>query len=157
MAEQEERLAQAFDQLFPVIMQNLLQHLTRETHKVGLTVAQFYLLRQLRLDGPWTAAQVGEALGITSGPVSGLTKRMITRGLLARRPDEADRRVAWFSVTELGEELLAEAERDLLALWGRVIRELGAAPAGDLLDLLTVASDLLRRMRPVAGAESVDA
>ena len=151
MNEREQSLAKAFDQLFSVLIQNLLQHLTREITKVGLTVVQFYFLRQLRRLGPWTAAQVGEALGITSGPVSGLTKRMIARGLVARRADDADRRVAWFSVTERGDALLAEAEERVLTLWSRVIREFGVAPAADLLDLLTVVSEILQGLSPAAG------
>ena len=148
MTERERQLAELFDQLFPVLMQNLLQHVTRETQKVGLTVAQFYFLRQLRRDGPWTAAQVGEALGITSGPVSGLTKRMITQGLVDRRTDEDDRRVAWFSVTERGQALLAEAERHLLSLWGHIVHEFGAERGGELLDLLAAVSGVLRQLQP---------
>jgi DNA-binding MarR family transcriptional regulator len=148
LTERERQLAELFDQLFPVLMQNLLQHVTRETQKVGLTVAQFYFLRQLRRDGPWTAAQVGDALGITSGPVSGLTKRMITQGLVDRRTDEDDRRVAWFSVTERGQALLAEAERHLLGLWGNIVHEFGAERGGELLDLLAAVSGVLRQLQP---------
>ncbi len=148
MTERERQLAEVFDRLFPVLMQNLLQHVTRETHKLGLTVAQFYFLRQLRRAGPWTAAQVGEALGITSGPVSGLTKRLIAQGLVARRADEDDRRVAWFSITERGEALLTEADENLLLLWGHIVREFGVERGAELLDLLVAVSGVLRQLQP---------
>ena len=148
MPADEQALAQAFDQLFPMLVQNLLQHFKSETYKAGLTLPQFYLLRQLRMYGPWTAAQVGEALGITSGPVSGLTKRMISQGLLARRVDDTDRRVAWFSVTAKGDGLVAEASRHLVRRWRRVIEEFGAQRAEELLGQLTAIAQILRELQP---------
>jgi DNA-binding MarR family transcriptional regulator len=155
--EDERDLIQAYDRMFPSLIRNLLQHLTREARLAGLTLAQFYLLRQLRSEGPWTAAQVGDALGITSGPVSSMTKRMIAQGLLRRRADRIDRRVAWFSVTQRGQEILAATEGRLQLFWGRVIRELGTGSASDLLDLLNMLAAALGRMQTgdeTAGAQA---
>ncbi len=148
MPEDERDLIQAYDRMFPSLIRNLLQHLTREARLAGLTLAQFYLLRQLRSEGPWTAAQVGDALGITSGPVSSLTKRMIAQGLLRRRADQTDRRVAWFSAAPRGLELLAATELRLQDLWGRVIQELGVGDSSDLLELLNGLAAILGRMHP---------
>ena len=157
MTEEEQGLIQAYDRMFPSLIQNLLRHLTREARLAGLTLAQFYLLRQLRTGGPWTAAQVGDALGITSGPVSSLTKRMIAQGLLRRRADQVDRRVAWFSVTPRGHELLDATELHLQELWSRVIREIGTGSASDLLDLLNVLAAVLGRMQPSGGPGATEA
>lgn len=152
MDTNQQDLIQAYDRMFPPLIHNLLHHLTREAKLAGLTLPQFYLLRQLRGEGPWTAAQVGEALGITSGPVSSMTKRMIAQGFLHRRPDATDRRVVWFSVAPRGLEFLAAAELRLQALWRQVIEELGTGASTDLLDLLNRLAAVLGHMQPQGAA-----
>ena len=151
MRDEQRSLAQAFDKLLLQLLPSLLEHVASQTRKVALTVPQLYLLRQLNAVGPWTAGQVGEALGITSGPVSGLTKRLIARGLVERRMDEHDRRVAWFSCTEAGKAVLDEAENLLVSLWGRVIGEIGLQPAAELLELVVRVATILRGLEPAAG------
>lgn len=115
--EDLESLARRADELLPQMMLLGFRVLGRRCRELGVTVPQTFLLRQLRSRGRCTAAQVAEMLSLTSGPVTSLTRRLMKRGLIRRSTDADDRRVAWFSLTPSGEDLVAKVTADRLALW----------------------------------------
>ncbi len=84
---------------------------------VGITLSQAALLVALAAGPEMTAAEVSRALGITSGPVTSLTARLLARRLIRRRPDPSDLRSVLFGITGAGREILAayrQAASDLL-------------------------------------------
>ena len=54
-----------------------------------------------------TVARLARFLGITKGPASRTTNRLVRRGYLLSEMNEADRRVPLFSLTEAGRKALA--------------------------------------------------
>lgn len=140
-------LSRQFDELVPELVHYALHAVFLETRHVGLTVPQAYLLRQLRKLGPWTAAQVGEALGITSGPVTSLTKRLIREGLLSRDGDPHDRRVAWFSCTPRGVALL-DAMSPMV--WQGFFQEIGTERAAEIFEMMRALTRHLKGRREQA-------
>lgn len=58
----------------------------------GLGVSDMKALDLLMRNGPQTAGQLGTALGLTSGAVTGIADRLIRRGFARRETDAADRR-----------------------------------------------------------------
>jgi DNA-binding MarR family transcriptional regulator len=71
-----------------------------------------------------------------------IAARLEQAGLLERRPDPLDRRVARVAVSDKGAELLAEA-RSLRALY--LSERLGELAAGEV-EVLGQAADLLNRL-----------
>lgn len=64
----------------------------RAAASYGLGVSDMKALDVLMRNGPQTAGQLGAALNLTSGAVTGIADRLIKRGFARREADAADRR-----------------------------------------------------------------
>ncbi|SFU34373.1 MarR family winged helix-turn-helix transcriptional regulator [Alicyclobacillus macrosporangiidus] len=128
-------LAEQVDQVLPVLAVKLV-HFVKDFPVPDVTLPQAFLLHHLRHHGPCTASTIADLLGVTSGPVTSLTKRLIQRGLLHRRPDEKDGRVVWFSLTEAGEALADTLSRHSTERWAAVIRQVGEDRARTALEIM---------------------
>ncbi|MEY9851824.1 hypothetical protein ABH923_001502 [Leifsonia sp. EB41] len=64
----------------------------RAAASYGLGVSDMKALDVLMRNGPQTAGQLGTALNLTSGAVTGIADRLIKRGFAQREADPADRR-----------------------------------------------------------------
>ena len=81
----------------------------REARSAGLTHVQHHALLTLRGHGEQIGprvADVAHSLGISSPSAVELVARMVSAGLLSRRPDLDDGRVTRLRLTELGERLM---------------------------------------------------
>lgn len=145
--------AATFDALLADVAHVLVQLLGQETRRLGITIPQAHLLRQLRRRGECTAAMVGEILGITSGPVTSITRRLEHRGLIQRRRDGTDRRVVWFSLTGAGNALLDRFVEDSRGFWRLVFEDLGEDAGQSAIDGLRIfAQSLVRAQSLLQGA-----
>lgn len=75
----------------------------------GLTNPQALVLRQVTQHGTITAAELGEALGLTAPTISDIIRRMEQRGLLTRIRDLTDRRRQLITATDTGRKALEHA------------------------------------------------
>lgn len=91
---------------------------------LGLTYPQYLVMLVLWERDDLTVKQVGERLGLDSGTLTPLLKRLATAGLVARARDEEDERQVRITLTEAGRGLRARAE----ALPRHIARRLGLAP-----------------------------
>lgn len=87
-------------------------------HKeIGLTVPQFGLLRMIAQEKKARVIQLADKLEVKSSAVTVMLDRLEALGLIAREPDENDRRAVIVTLTTKGQELLEEAQyRSLLLL-----------------------------------------
>jgi DNA-binding MarR family transcriptional regulator len=85
-----------------------------------ITLPRFDLLASLHHDDGQTLAALSRALLVTAGNVTGLVDRAERDGVVARRPDPADRRVARVWLTARGRDLI----RELLPAHARQVHEL---------------------------------
>jgi DNA-binding MarR family transcriptional regulator len=83
---------------------------------LGVNRTDLRCLDLLLEQGQATPGYLGDALGLTSGSVTAMLDRLETMGLVARRPDPADRRR--IEVTPTG-QTFAMAEK----LWGPLVEE----------------------------------
>lgn len=60
--------------------------------QVGLGITDMKTLSLLLRDGPRTAGELGQRLGLTSGSVTTLIDRLERQGLVSRQPHPSDRR-----------------------------------------------------------------
>lgn len=74
---------------------------------VRLTPPQLTALNLIRRAGRLSGRQLARALGVSPGAVVALCDRLQERGFVERVPDDVDRRITWFQLTEAGTRLFS--------------------------------------------------
>lgn len=97
-----------------------------------ITLARFDLLASLYREDGQTIAALSRAMLVTAGNLTGLVDRAERDGVVERRPDPADRRLARVWLTKEGRALI----RTLLPMHAKQVHELlRGLPAQDRKDL----------------------
>jgi DNA-binding MarR family transcriptional regulator len=101
-----------------------------------LTVTQLRVLFLLR-EAPGTpAGALAEDLRVTPPTVTGLVDRLVRMGVVRREEDPKDRRLVRNVLTERGQEVLGEVEREGRALLTQLFERLSAGHLAGLVDSL---------------------
>ncbi|MEV0271470.1 MarR family transcriptional regulator [Hamadaea sp. NPDC050747] len=74
-----------------------------------VTLTQYRTLIVLASQGPQRTADLAHEVGVRPSTASRMCDRLVTRGLVRRQPDDADRRVVWVALTESGKDLVGQA------------------------------------------------
>ena len=114
---------------------SLLPLLSRELHRsafpkiraAGLTNAQFWILKWIAVAGPFSMTGLANYLQISSPTVSGVVDELVKRGLLQRTRTEEDRRSVELRVTNKGERLLEQLNRESARVAARAAADIPAA------------------------------
>lgn len=110
-----------------------------------LSYTQYLVLIALWNDDALTVGRLGELLGLDSGTLSPLLKRLEARGLIARTRTPRDERVVEIALTDAGRALRAELE-DIPRCFG----DRTGLSHDEYLQLLSLAKTLSERMRSSA-------
>ncbi|GAB2971731.1 MarR family transcriptional regulator [Streptomyces pseudoechinosporeus] len=103
----------------------------------GLTRPEFELLAALRRTGrELTPGELARETFSSGAAVTKRLKQLTARGLVERRGDSRDRRVAHLRLTDAGRELVDEIVPEQLAYETAVLSGLGTATQGELSSLL---------------------
>jgi DNA-binding MarR family transcriptional regulator len=102
----------------------------------GLTVPQLRLMHLLFRQEGISVGQLAEKLGIRPASVTGLTDRLVCRGLLEREHDVDDHRVVHVALTPAGRQAVEELETAALAYLTRVFATMGEKAVRRLVDSL---------------------
>ncbi|MEZ4385027.1 MAG: MarR family winged helix-turn-helix transcriptional regulator [Nannocystaceae bacterium] len=89
--------------------------------EVGLTYPQFLVMMALWEEDDRTVSAIGQRLGLDSGTLTPLLKRLERAGFVRRRRDRADERRVRLTLTAAGRELgprAAKAQRALVCRFG---------------------------------------
>jgi DNA-binding MarR family transcriptional regulator len=81
------------------------QGVVKET---GITLPQMHTLEVLGPAGQLRMKELADKMGITTGALTVLVDRLVRGGLVARKPNENDRRSIMVHLTEEGEKLFQE-------------------------------------------------
>jgi len=119
-----------------------LERKLRQRSAGGVTASQYAALVTISKKGELTLGELAAAEGVAPPSMTRIAARLEQAGLLERRPDPLDRRVARVAVSEKGAELLAEA-RSLRALY--LSDRLGELAAEEV-EVLGQAAELLNRL-----------
>jgi len=119
----------------------LLQGVAAALKPVGLSPAQYNVLRILRGAGPDGLAcrQIGERMITRDPDITRLLDRLEERGLVTRNRDRADRRVITTRITEKGLRLLKDLDGPIEHLHVEQLGHLGDQRLRSLIELLEVA------------------
>jgi DNA-binding MarR family transcriptional regulator len=129
-------------------MMAVTRQMRRHRPDHGLTLSQLELLGEVSRTGVTTPAELGTRLHVRVQSLTDSINELVSRGLIARRPDEADRRRQLIEITDAGSALLdadraerdawlhatmrdnlSQLEFDLLMLVAPVLRKLAYADA----------------------------
>ena len=109
---------------------------------LGLTYPQYLAMMALWEKAPRTVSDLGEALGLDSGTLTPLLKRMEGAGLVTRTRDRADERRVQIALTDQGLALQDQAAGVPLALACAL-----DLPGDEIVSLRATLQDLARRLR----------
>jgi DNA-binding MarR family transcriptional regulator len=124
----------------------MLAELRRELED-RITLARFDLLASLNREDGQTLASLSRALLVTAGNLTGLVDRAERDGVVERRPDPADRRLARVWLTGSGRALIRELLPLHAAQVHELLRGLPTQERQDLRRLLGVLRDHLAPQR----------
>ncbi len=119
----------------------LLQGVAAALKPVGLSPAQYNVLRILRGAGPDGLAcrEIAERMITRDPDITRLLDRLEDRGLITRTRDRADRRVIATRITQKGLRILKDLEGPIEQLHVEQLGHLGVQRLRSLIDLLEVA------------------
>ncbi|HEX5377152.1 MAG TPA: MarR family transcriptional regulator [Phenylobacterium sp.] len=109
---------------------------------LGLTYPQYLAMLVLWEASPRSVGELGEALGLDSGTLTPLLKRMAAAGLVTRTRDPADERRVLIGLTDQGQAL-----RDRAATIPETLACALPMPAAELVELRTTLQDFARKLR----------
>lgn len=95
-------------------MMAVTRQMRRHRPDHGLTLTQMELLGEVSRTGVTTPAELGSRLHVRVQSLTDSINELVSRELIARRPDETDRRRQLIEITDAGTALLEadRAERD---------------------------------------------
>ena len=124
-------------------MMAVARQLRRHRPDHGLTLSQMEVLGEVSRTGVITPAELGARMQVRVQSLTDGINELVGRGLIARRPDEADRRKQLIELTDAGAALL-EADRAERDAW------LNAAMRENLsqleFDLVMLVAPVLRKL-----------
>jgi DNA-binding MarR family transcriptional regulator len=124
-------------------MMAVTRQMRRHRPDNGLTLSQMQLLGEISRTGVTTPAELGTLLYVRVQSLTDSINELVSRDLIARRPDETDRRRQLIEITDAGTALL-EADRAERDAW------LNATMRDNLtsleFDLLMLVAPVLRKL-----------
>jgi DNA-binding MarR family transcriptional regulator len=119
-------------------------HLDELVRPAALTVNQYTALTVLERHPDMTSAQLARHSFVTSQSMADMIAPLLSRELIDRKPDPADRRRLVLTLTAKGRRLLRTYQPRVAALEQDMVRSLNANQVDDLTHLLLACRQALR-------------
>ena len=114
-----------------------LKELSRMGERVIAQGEDGVLLCLYSMRRPMLSGDLVEHMGLTTGRVANILKRLEQKGLILRTQDDEDRRKAHVSLTERGEALAQQKYADILQAYRQLLAHLGEHDSKDLIRILS--------------------
>ncbi len=122
---------------------NCVSHAFRQkVEALGVTVAEWVVLRQLLASGATAPSGVAEALGMTRGAISKLVDRLLSKKLVTRTAGQDDKRFQTVALTPAGRKLIPRLSALADANDAEFFGHLGDEQRMQLMELM---KDIVRR------------
>ena len=102
-------------------------------HVGSMSLIHLNVLMLLEAMGPTSMSRLAEALDVSVASMTGIVDRMVSRGLVERRHDEADRRVVLVHPAEGGRTLFTDIDERRRAGLGKLLDQLADDDLAGLL------------------------
>ena len=124
-------------------MMAVTRQMRRHRPDHGLTLSQLELLGEVSRTGVTTPAELASRLHVRVQSLTDSINELVSRDLIARRPDDADRRRQLIELTDAGDALL-EADRAERDAWLHSTMRDNLTPLE--FDLLMLVAPVLRKL-----------
>ena len=124
-------------------MMAVTRQMRRHRPDNGLTLSQMQLLGEISRTAVTTPAELGTLLHVRVQSLTDSINELVSRDLIARRPDETDRRRQLIEITDAGTALL-EADRAERDAWLNATMRDNLTPLE--FDLLMLVAPVLRKL-----------
>ncbi|MFC6023354.1 MarR family winged helix-turn-helix transcriptional regulator [Plantactinospora solaniradicis] len=140
-----------FRNVFALVSRGMKGGFADGMRRLGLHVGQNFLLEELWRQDRQTPGELARRIGVEVPTITRTTQRMEAAGLLARTPDESDRRVVRIGLTDRGRALRDELPDLLDQAAGRALDGLTEAERAQLVTLLRRVAENLHVAAPEDG------
>ncbi len=106
-----------------------------------VTLPQYRALVVLASRGPQRVAELAEALAVAPPTVTRLCDRLVRKGLVRRRAGRTDRRQVHVTITDAGQQLVAEVTRRRRAEIAKLLAGLSADDQERMVELFGTLAD----------------
>lgn len=103
---------------------------------VGITEQQWRVLRVLHESGPQEPTRIADRACLLLPSLTRILQKLTEKGLIARAPDQVDRRKQVISITDAGSALIEDNLATSILIMERIKTKMGAEKYEALLDLL---------------------
>jgi DNA-binding MarR family transcriptional regulator len=101
------------------LVQDIIENLTKcqkaaspsDWRKIGLSHSQVGMLFMILHHKNANVKQISEYLGVTKSAITQLLDPMVSKGFIERQTDSHDRRIARFTLTDLGKKTLKQVHQ----------------------------------------------
>jgi DNA-binding MarR family transcriptional regulator len=124
------------------LVSNQVSHgFARKVEALGVTVAEWVVLRELYDRDHLAPSVLAETLGLTRGAVSKLTDRLEAKGLIARQSGEKDKRYQTLVLLPMGRDLVPQLSNLADANDAHFFAPLNEGDRAELMRLMQALSD----------------
>jgi len=123
---------------------------------LDVTMSQFKVLLLLQKEGALRVSEIASALSVSQAVVTGVTDRLVHRGLVERVGDPHDRRVVICRLTEDGRQLTRGVSRSGLERGRKLLEVMTVDELRLLKETFDMAAGVLDRVRHKLGLEPVE-
>lgn len=117
-----------------------------------LTPPQFFALMTIARLGRTKMSPLGDELGLSMGAASTLIDRLVTRGMVERDADPADRRAVYVCLSPKGEDVLREAKAGRRTIIAQVLEQMPPENRQRVIAGLETLADAWDALPPVGPA-----
>ncbi|GAA3408139.1 MarR family winged helix-turn-helix transcriptional regulator [Paenibacillus hodogayensis] len=100
-----------------------LNVLMREMMPDDLTIDQFSIMRYLCAHGTCTSSELSDTFCVGKSSITAIIGRLADKRLIARMPDDKDRRVIYLKLTEEGKSVVRLIEQKVHQLLSRLLTQ----------------------------------
>jgi len=116
------------------IVNRRINALIRKSMADELTLDQYSTLRYIRRNGSCTSSELSDIFCVGKSSITAIITRLFDKQLIARMPDEKDRRVTYLALTDEGKRLTDEAEERIQETLGRIMNHFDKQEAIQFID-----------------------
>jgi DNA-binding MarR family transcriptional regulator len=107
----------------------------------GLTLGQLRLMVLIDREDGLPLGELAQQMGVSPATITGITERLVRKGLIERRSDPSDRRLIRVVLTPAGSDAVHDISRIGNRLLARIFREMGEKDLRAYVAALTRFSD----------------
>lgn len=150
-AQDIDRVAAGLAACLPALTRAMERRIAPEFRHPKPPEAQLALLRHVEANDGVTVRRAAEALLMKPNNVSALVTQLTAQGLLERRPDPEDKRIAHLHLTATSRRQLMKIQRLMSDQVARALRTMTDGELDALGSALSSLQDLNERLHPVVG------